>query len=66
MALKARPEKGNEISGLMITGVFGGAVFPFLMGILSDLLGSQIGGIIIILAGALYLTFASYAIKVKD
>ena len=66
MALKACPEKGNEISGLMITGVFGGAVFPFLMGILSDVLGSQIGGVIVILAGTLYLTFASFAIKINN
>ena len=65
MAIQARPDKGNEISGLMITGVFGGAVLPFMMGILSDLMGSQLGGIIIILAGALYLAFASFAIKVE-
>ncbi|MCW3787671.1 MFS transporter [Plebeiibacterium sediminum] len=66
MAIQTLPEKGNEISGLMITGVFGGAVLPFLMGILSDTLGSQVGGIIIILAGTLYLAFASFAIKVKN
>ena len=35
-AIRRRPEKANEISGLMITGVFGGAVIPFFMGITSD------------------------------
>lgn len=32
MAIQARPEKANEISGLMITGVAGGAIAPPLMG----------------------------------
>lgn len=65
MAMEARPDKANEISGLMITGVFGGAIIPFLMGICSDLMGSQVGAVIIILASASYLLFAAFAIKVK-
>ncbi len=32
MAIQKSPEKANEISGLMITGVFGGAVIPFFYG----------------------------------
>tara|TARA_R110002050_G_scaffold158487_1_gene287820 strand:- start:389 stop:511 length:123 start_codon:yes stop_codon:yes gene_type:complete len=39
----------------MITCEFGGAVLPFLMGITADLIGSQVGSVLIILAGALYL-----------
>jgi MFS transporter, FHS family, L-fucose permease len=62
MAIEARPEKANEISGLMITGVFGGAVIPFFMGVLSDLVGSQTGSIIIILLSALYLLFSAFAV----
>jgi len=65
MAIQSRPDKANEISGLMITGVFGGAIIPFLMGISSDLIGSQVGAVIIILASALYLLFAAFTIKVK-
>ncbi|WP_231610368.1 MFS transporter [Labilibaculum euxinus] len=65
MAIQARPDKSNEISGLMITGVFGGAVLPFLMGILSDVVGSQTGSVIVILSGALYLTFAAFALSTK-
>jgi len=57
IALKKRPDKANEISGLMITGVFGGAVIPFLMGIMSDTLGSQAGSVLIILASAVYLLY---------
>jgi FHS family L-fucose permease-like MFS transporter len=35
-ALQERPDKSNEISGLMIMGVVGGAIIPFCMGIISD------------------------------
>lgn len=31
-AIQARPKKANELSGLMITGVLGGAVVPPIMG----------------------------------
>ncbi|WP_372772866.1 sugar MFS transporter [Mangrovibacterium sp.] len=63
MAIQSRPDKANEISGLMITGVFGGAVIPFFMGILSDLMGSQVGSVLVILAGAIYLTFLAFSPK---
>lgn len=66
MAMQARPDKANEISGLMITGVFGGAIIPFFMGILSDIIGSQIGAVIIILISALYLFYAAFAIKTEN
>jgi fucose permease len=60
LAIQARPDKANEISGLMITGVFGGAIIPFFMGLLSDAIGSQVGAVIIILASALYLFFLAF------
>jgi fucose permease len=63
MALQSKPDKANEISGLMITGVFGGAVIPFIMGLTSDLLGSQVGSLLIILLSASYLLFCAFAIK---
>ena len=63
MAIQSRPDKANEISGLMITGVFGGAVIPFLMGLTSDAMGSQAGSVIVILAGALYLSFLAFSAK---
>lgn len=62
-ALKQRPEKGNEISGLMITGVFGGAVVPPLMGVLTDAVGSQIGSLCVIMCFALYLLFCGFKLK---
>ena len=54
-ALKARPEKGNEISGLMIMGVFGGAVIPPAMGVMTDLLGNQCGSLIVLTLTVIYL-----------
>lgn len=66
MAILSLPEKANEISGLMITGVFGGAVIPFIMGLTSDAIGSQTGSVLIILLSALYLMFCAYVIKPKS
>jgi len=63
MAIQQRPDKANEISGLMITGVFGGAVIPFIMGLTSDAVGSQAGSVIIILLSALYLLFCAFAVN---
>lgn len=64
-AIQTRPNNANEISGLMITGVFGGAVIPFFMGLLSDGIGSQAGSILVILVGAIYLLFAAFALSKK-
>jgi MFS transporter, FHS family, L-fucose permease len=63
MAIQLKPNKANEISGLMITGVFGGAIIPFVMGLTSDALGSQIGSVLIILLCAIYLLFCSFTVK---
>ena len=62
-AITARPEKANEISGLMITGVFGGAVVPPLMGITADSMNCQAGSLIIITVCLLYLTYLAFGLK---
>ena len=64
-AMKKRPDKANEISGLMIVGVFGGAVIPPAMGLLTDAVGSQNGSVIIILICALYLAACAFGLKNK-
>ncbi|MGM9768716.1 MAG: MFS transporter [Candidatus Cryptobacteroides sp.] len=61
-ALKARPEKANEISGLLITGVSGGAVIPPLMGVLADLTGSQSGSLFVIGLCLVYLVWCALAL----
>lgn len=66
LAIQSRPDKGNEISGLMITGVFGGAVIPFVMGLTSDTFGSQTGSVLVILISSIYLLFCAYSIKIKQ
>ena len=65
LAIQKRPEKANEISGLMITGVFGGAVIPFFMGVASDMIGSQVGAVLVILISALYLLYAAFGLKTE-
>ena len=64
-ALLYLPEKNNEMSGLMIMGLIGGTIFPLLMGILSDALGSQIGSVLVINLGVIYLIYLAYMFK-KD
>lgn len=44
----------NEISGLMIMGLFGGTVFPLLMGFASDAVG-QAGAVCVMAVGVAYL-----------
>jgi fucose permease len=61
-ALKKLPEHANEISGLMIMGVAGGAIIPLIMGITSDSLG-QTGGMSILLIAMIYLTYNAFKLK---
>lgn len=58
-ALNTFPDNKNEVSGLMITGLCGGALFVVPMGIVSDWIESQAGSLIILGVGALYLTYLS-------
>lgn len=54
-ALLSMPNKQNEVSGLMIMGLFGGTIFPLLMGFASDMLASQTGAVIVLCIGVAYL-----------
>jgi fucose permease len=47
----------------MIMGLAGGAIFPLLMGIVSDALKSQIGAVIVLMLCLSYLAFLSPRIK---
>ena len=62
-ALTTVPEKKNEVSGLMIMGLFGGTVFPLLMGVASDAVG-QSGAVAVMTVGVLYLI--AYTLKIKQ
>jgi len=65
LAIRLQPEKANEISSLMITGIIGGAIIPFIMGLTSDALKSQTGSILIILLCAVYLLILAFILKEK-
>lgn len=53
-ALLSVPEKKNEVSGLMIMGLFGGTIFPLFMGWAGDLF-HQAGAVAVMAIGVLYL-----------
>lgn len=61
-ALQNVPEKQNEVSGLMIMGLFGGTVFPLIMGLASDAMG-QAGAVIVMAVGVIYLFTYSKNVK---
>ena len=61
-ALLAVPDKQNEVSGLMIMGLFGGTIFPLLMGLASDAAG-QAGAVAVMFIGALYLLYYSTLVR---
>lgn len=61
-ALLYAPNEKNEVSGLMIMGLFGGTVFPLAMGYAADAVG-QLGAVAVMTAGVIYLL--CYTIKIK-
>lgn len=62
-ALIAAPRERNEVSGLMIMGLFGGTIFPLAMGYAADVMG-QAGAVSIMTIGVIYLLF--YTLKIKN
>lgn len=61
-ALINSPQEQNEVSGLMIMGLFGGTVFPLAMGFAADAMG-QAGAVAVMTAGVAYLLY--YTLKIK-
>ena len=62
-ALQVVPDKQNEVSGLMIMGLFGGTLFPLAMGVASDAMG-QAGAVLCMAVGVAYLF--CYVPKLKN
>jgi fucose permease len=62
-ALMYMPNRKNEISGLMMMGISGGAVFPVLMGIAFDRLGGQTGAVMVLTLCVAYLLFLITKLK---
>ena len=61
-ALLHDPKHQNEISGLMIMGLFGGTLFPLAMGFMSDAMGT-LGAVLVMALGAIYLCGLTLKIK---
>lgn len=61
-ALLSSPSEKNEVSGLMIMGLFGGTIFPLAMGYAADAMG-QNGAVAVMTLGVIYLLF--YTLKIK-
>ncbi|NMM92957.1 MFS transporter [Bifidobacterium oedipodis] len=64
-ALMYRPERQNEISGLMLMGLIGGAIFPPIMGAAADVAG-QFGGILVMAIGCVYVLVIGLGYKVME
>lgn len=62
-ALIYAPGEKNEVSGLMIMGLFGGTVFPLAMGFAADAIG-QVGAVAVMTIGVIYLLY--YTLKIKS
>ena len=60
-----RPDRQNEISGLMLMGLIGGAIFPPIMGAAADVAG-QFGGILVMAIGCLYVLVVGFAYRVLE
>lgn len=63
MALQARPEAANQISGLMITAIAGGGVVTPVLGFVTEST-TIVGGAYVILACVLYLCWCAFGVKV--
>ncbi len=61
-ALTSSPSEKNEVSGLMIMGLFGGTVFPLAMGFAADAAG-QAAAVAVMALGVAYLMY--YTLKIK-
>lgn len=60
MALQAEPDKGNLISGLMITAIAGGAAVTPVMGLVKDTFDDVAAEVCVLLICAVYLTTCSF------
>lgn len=62
-ALNYAPTEKNEVSGLMIMGLFGGTVFPLLMGLASEGAHSQAAAMAVMALGVLFLLLFTFKLK---
>ncbi|MEN8228090.1 MAG: MFS transporter [Bacteroidota bacterium] len=63
IAVGKMPERSNEISGLMMMAISGGAIIPFMVGFAMDMWIA--GGIIVLVASAIYLLLIGLSKQTK-
>ncbi|MDX9941490.1 MAG: MFS transporter [Bacteroidales bacterium] len=64
ITVDAMPERSNEISGLMVTAIVGGAIIPPLMGFVADM-SSVTVGLLVPLAAMLYILYTAFFVSRK-
>lgn len=62
ITINKKPQRANEISGLMIMAVVGGAVIPPLMGVINRLAGISVSFVLLLLC-ATYVFYSYYLLK---
>lgn len=62
LSLEKMPDRANEISGLLIMAVSGGAVIPLVMGLVSTLV-SPLASVLVIGACLLYILWVSFYVR---
>ncbi|MBU1100705.1 MAG: MFS transporter [Bacteroidetes bacterium] len=67
IAVDKMPERSNELSGLMVTAIIGGAILPFIMGAMADMVGTVFGFVVPLIAIAyIYLLSTNEKKKLAD
>lgn len=62
--MMAYPDNKNEVSAIMVMGLFGGGLIPLIMGIASDLVSSQVGGVSILVLSTLIMLY--WGIRLRE
>lgn len=57
MALQRLPEKSNEVSALLVSGICGGAILPPLIGLITDYAHTQLSGIVALIVVWCYMVW---------
>ena len=59
------PDNKNEVSAIMVMGLFGGGIIPLIMGISSDAIQTQTGGVLVLFVSALIMASWTFMLKEK-
>ena len=63
LSLKRVPDKANEVSALLIMGVSGGAVVTPILGVASDIFGTQVAALLVIATVWIYMIWLITRVK---